>query len=919
MMESALESDHAVRSAQSSSHRSRAQQVRRIVQLFLGASTWQLSQHSSPFIAAHVNGLLANHTFYDDGSSDNEISIDFLTLQSKLLSPNDPLANLLIPDPDRWMQRDVKRDKMVSVRAKQHSPLKPDDERLVGVSVYEHFEVTVFPLVLRFPHDHYLAIRRYFFPDSLHDMSEEEKTKASENFFQLPKKWKGSKNKPPSGEVPSRVQSNGSTQLQRRGSMSLRDSPLQSPTNMSSPSYAAAVAASRRSGGSDSANSSPLSSPLHSPAALPPFAPPRSLQAGHYSPVISSRVSSGNQSGILLNTGSSTASAPADFAPFSRPRFDSRAMLFDNSMTVPPRSFAANATQPIPIISNPTKAVSPVGRRQYKSSKRSSVATTTGTKASVRYFRYVRINQLNFLASYHGETSLTSLENVRINISPFIRNKRSWTWRQFVSKVEKHTLLRIFSQADHIIARKMGRKVDDGSGVQSLSQKFMELFTQREQETDERRLLGFPAKAASHPLIATSSAASPVAGADGVIATEESKQPEGPAGRFFRMPSMSAVHMPQLNLGSMGDGLAAKAVMLFGSKKEKQKLEREEKAKEKERKRLLKEQQQLTQKQQQQQQQQQGVPANQQYAPSMRVTPPTSPTLVAVSRIPSPSAPRPPLPSRPSLTSMPPLPPAAASSSPPLVLSPSSTQAYAHPSGVPTHSLRIDPSAPIAPIPQFVSPRVPPDLGMLSLLKKKSRPLPTAPPAQLSAATITSPLAQSPGGIDNAIMLPSSPLLSPAYQNGYVGGGPQTSPPLQPAALPNGRMFFPPTQLSLTSASPSSLSPNTSASTSAASSASTSTAASPPSVGTPANGPRRPPRPPAGHPALVAATTAGVVRASPARPSLPPLVRTQLAKHARSRSDISELIFMHPHTQVKSQLGELQEDIVSTERNGNEG
>ena len=895
LMESVLEAEHALRSAQSSSHRARAQQVRRVVQLFLGGSTWQLSQHSSPFIAAHVNGLLANHTFYDDGSSDNEINIDFLTLQSKLLSPSDPLANLLIPDPDRWMQRDVKRDKMVSVRAKVHSPLKPDDERLAGVTVYEHFEVTVFPLVLRFPHDHYVAIRSYFFPDSLHDMSEEEKTKASENFFQMPKKWgKGSRSRHiPTAEVnTTRGQSIGTTQLQRRGSMSARESPLPSPTNMSSPSYAA-VAAPRRSGGHDSAHSSPLSSPNHSPAALPPFSPARQLPAGHYSPVISSRASSGSASN-LLNTGSTSVSVPTDFAPFSRPRFDSRAMVFDSS-AAPLRS-PLNATQPIPIISKPTKPVTPTGRRQRKASTRSSTTASPAATVSMRYFRYVRINQLNFLASYHGETSFTSLENVRINIAPFNRNKRCWTWRQFVSKVEKHTIMRIFSQVDHIIARKLGRKVDDGSGVQSLSQKFMELFTQREEEMDERRLLGFPAKASNQPTAAAAGQGG------GVVAAEENKSGEGAAGRFFRMPSMSAVHMPQLNLGSMGEELAAKAILLFGSKKEKQKLEKEEKQKEKERKRLLKEQQQQAQKQQQQQQ---AMAATQHHAAAMRVTPPTSPTLVAANGpLPSPSS-RPPLPSRPSLTSIQPLPPPYIAPAAPAAVSPTA-HSYPHPSGVPTHSLRIDPSAPPALIPMFASPRAPPDLGMLALLKKKSRPLPTAPAAAQPSAPpiLTSPQAQLANYTNNGILSPSSsPVFSTSFHNEY-GGGPHTSPPLQPTASLSSRVFFPKTQPSSLSSSmsPSCVSPYASAHASASASASSSTSASPPPAGSP-HGPRRPPRPPASHPAIVAATTgAAIVRASPARPSLPPLVRTQLAAHARSRSDISELIFMHTVTQDHQQL-----------------
>ena len=96
------------------------------MQYYVGVSTWQLFEHQAPFLAAQLHGLHGSHSFLADLSSDTEFSIHLLTLQSQLLPDSDPLSNLVIPDPDRWVARDWKRDRMVGVRAKVHAPLLVD-------------------------------------------------------------------------------------------------------------------------------------------------------------------------------------------------------------------------------------------------------------------------------------------------------------------------------------------------------------------------------------------------------------------------------------------------------------------------------------------------------------------------------------------------------------------------------------------------------------------------------------------------------------------------------------------------------------------------------------------------------------------------------------------------------------------------
>ena len=296
LMERLLDEDQDRRRAHGG--RSSRKKVARVVQYYVGGSVWQLFQHrTSPFIAAHVHGLYGTHTFFDDLSSDTEFSIHFLTLQSKLLPEGDALANLVIPDPDRWMARDYKRDMMISVRAKVHAPLLSNDERVKGVRVYEHFEVTVFPLILRFPHDHYVCIRRYFFPH-LQDVSEEEKAKAAQNFFQLPNHWRRSAKSPSSNDFPGRHSAISPTGTSVRSAGALdsrgpRDSPIPSSPHSSPRAHPLASDGLRSFSGSLEA--SPLSSPSIVPSPAFPL-PPHSRASEAPSRVVSRGSGSNSES-----------------------------------------------------------------------------------------------------------------------------------------------------------------------------------------------------------------------------------------------------------------------------------------------------------------------------------------------------------------------------------------------------------------------------------------------------------------------------------------------------------------------------------------------------------------------------------------------------------------------------------------------
>ena len=738
LMERLLDEDNERRLARYG-RGARRKKVSRVVQYYVGGSVWQLFQHrSSPFIAAHVHGLHGTHTFFDDLSSDTEFAIHFLTLQSKLLPPGDPLANLLIPDPDRWMARDHKRDMMISVRAKVHAPLTTDDERVQGVTVYEHFEVTLFPLILRIPHDHYVCIRSYFFPQ-LQDVSEEEKAKATENFFSLPKKWRGGQAKQQVG-----LTSEGSA---TRGQALV--SPTGAGTVLSQPR------ADSRGGLESSRPSSPHSSPrLH---AAMPGAGYRSTSAQVSTSPMSSPSLGSSLPAVTSPPRHSVRSAsglpePSSTATFTRPRGDSRALTFD-----------LNRSSPVPHHHPALPPHLPRSPRVVKPPKDSKKASKQQRRDAVRvhYFRYIRINQLDLFASYHGETGLTSLENVHLIIKPFTKNQRAWAWQTFYSKLEKHLRLMVLGQGNHIIARKVWGKAEEGEGVHSLSQRFLDLFTAKDEEAEERKLLGFP-KAVSPP-------------AD-----------EG-AAKFFRMPSMPSmpsVHMPsmpsmpsmpQLSLGARkGAGeLAHKATLLFGNKKERQAMEKEREKAEKERRR----------------QQKLGHPPpiySLQPIPTPMFAVPhaarhSPPPLIASISMQH-SAARPPLPLRP--LSLPHRP-----SGPPPTLTSPATRVLRAASPPPSVGLTVDPTAPP------LSPRVP-DLAMLALLKKKSRPLPSAPSAppagqaSQGSSPLTSPSsspAHHPPPLTAAVPSPLSPLAGAAPLFGAAALGP--AGPRPPPRPPSGSVI----------------------------------------------------------------------------------------------------------------------------------
>lgn len=79
---------------------------------------------------------------------------------------------------------------------------------------------------------------------------------------------------------------------------------------------------------------------------------------------------------------------------------------------------------------------------------------------SIRYFKYLRINDLHFTVSFrHLTSALFTFENVHLRIAAFTQNKRTFApqgWSALVSALEKHIVYSVIKHGTEILAQKMG-------------------------------------------------------------------------------------------------------------------------------------------------------------------------------------------------------------------------------------------------------------------------------------------------------------------------------------------------------------------------------------------------------------------------------------------------------------------------------
>ncbi len=136
----------------------------------------------------HVLGLLTNFHAFDrsarSGSAQETIGTTGSVLQlTEMIDfhirsdrKGSDYEVLLEPHPTMWQQRiDKRNERVVSIRSEKCPPpehVMRDEHcpQLRRINFWDHVEIKVFPLIIRFPHDHYPPFRRYFFPDTQDDV-----------------------------------------------------------------------------------------------------------------------------------------------------------------------------------------------------------------------------------------------------------------------------------------------------------------------------------------------------------------------------------------------------------------------------------------------------------------------------------------------------------------------------------------------------------------------------------------------------------------------------------------------------------------------------------------------------------------------------------------------------------------------------
>lgn len=136
------------------------QQVQRKLIYNVEGASWSLNDaREQSMMLATLSNLHGEHTVQVDGSQIVHFFIDAI----RLFSNENPL---LSPQQHRWSQRDHRNEHQLAVRLRSLPNLGNLDARLAHVAVYEHLEISLFPLNLDFNPSHYPVLKSYFLPSA---------------------------------------------------------------------------------------------------------------------------------------------------------------------------------------------------------------------------------------------------------------------------------------------------------------------------------------------------------------------------------------------------------------------------------------------------------------------------------------------------------------------------------------------------------------------------------------------------------------------------------------------------------------------------------------------------------------------------------------------------------------------------------
>jgi hypothetical protein len=184
--------------------------ISRIFKYSVGDSSWSLLEHDRAYITAQLSSLTEIHEFYTDTSRSTDISIAAFTLNSQQSSyshTNHFSGHILLPQPDKFLNRDEKRDFMISLRNKTiaaHIKSNQHQDFLNSATIYDHFELNVFPLKLELRTEDYKFLVKYFLPNQklkkkskktrrIHQENDGGNSPKANDFFKFHSKSKGNK------------------------------------------------------------------------------------------------------------------------------------------------------------------------------------------------------------------------------------------------------------------------------------------------------------------------------------------------------------------------------------------------------------------------------------------------------------------------------------------------------------------------------------------------------------------------------------------------------------------------------------------------------------------------------------------------------------------------------------------------------
>ncbi|SPQ95848.1 unnamed protein product (mitochondrion) [Plasmodiophora brassicae] len=137
---------------------------RRCISYEVRRATWtMITKSPDVFLHVQLSSLKGLHRYGFGEGRDLEVGVKEFRVRN--LAPNAPWPDVLVPH-SRWEMAKDSLELMVRVRAQVIGFPANVSKKLVDVTTWDHFEVKVFPLIIKVHAQHYAWMRDYFFPSA---------------------------------------------------------------------------------------------------------------------------------------------------------------------------------------------------------------------------------------------------------------------------------------------------------------------------------------------------------------------------------------------------------------------------------------------------------------------------------------------------------------------------------------------------------------------------------------------------------------------------------------------------------------------------------------------------------------------------------------------------------------------------------